>query len=336
MSLNDLVVLKKFAEEAPRLSAVALASTTKIGVLIKIYENQELFMMVEARSEIYDSFADALYKFEEGGKLLIHLTDLDLYCLFDLDRYSSFVDSVSFLAKTTEVNVRQIVLSGMEQKLVIKCTNADFTDDIREHAEKCFKTSATMLDGEITVDVLTGSEAEIAEKYKKLYDYIDEHDDYYCCNAMAQFNTTRHNHYKFRSYSFNDTIELDRNASTPDKLYGMFRSQGKYPSQVVDKLAAKSHGDKPYVDKLNFVVEEPFRQRVRVGGTYNGCRCLEALQADYPEELKIYKSIPCDDVDDVVELERILHARLENRKLLGGWFKLSKKEAYSLIAEFTV
>lgn len=81
---------------------------------------------------------------------------------------------------------------------------------------------------------------------------------------------------------------------------------------------------------IYFITEDPYQNRVKIGWTFDVKKRIKQLQTGSPNKLRIYEkltSINCEKV------EKILHKKLEDRKINGEWFRLTKKELNDFIED---
>jgi hypothetical protein len=72
-----------------------------------------------------------------------------------------------------------------------------------------------------------------------------------------------------------------------------------------------------------FIIENPFREKVKIGKTKNIKRRLDGLQTAHPDELVLYKFIQTEKHH---ELEQELHKQFKSKRIRGEWFELTLTE----------
>jgi hypothetical protein len=222
--MESIKTITEFSEKLPRQFNDACSITQNMSTLVKIYKNIKLFNRVKrAKCTIYTELVRALCAVDEAeSMILIHFTDIDLYCVFTNDDYLDLATNIQGDVEDQlyGVNIYQVVLSGKRQKLVFACTDPEYFDKLQRYACDCFNKPTSASANEVMVDIVTNDEKEIFDSYNKLYDFIRSRNDLPCCDAMKPIQLMRDISYQHRRYSCNDTLS----ALTMDRLVGLLRS----------------------------------------------------------------------------------------------------------------
>lgn len=215
----------RFRDEVPNLYGRARAITRDMDILAKIHNNIKLFTKIyNSGCLIFVELVRAIYTINTlpDETLLIHFTEIDLYGIFTHDQYLHFIKNLNDEIEDHNINVNlyQIVISGKKQKLVFACTDINYFEKLQNYARECFQSNITNSSNQITIDIVTQSENEIADSYNKLYNYINNRRDYVCCESMKQIQLINDMNYYYRKYSINDTLE----SKTKDDLFKLIRT----------------------------------------------------------------------------------------------------------------
>ncbi len=184
-----------------------------ISFLLKVYDNMKLFNRISrSDGKLFLDLFGAIYTadVEDTDTVLIHFTELDLYCVFTPQQYLDFVKNIADDIDDYgyAVSVYQVVISGKHQKLVFACTNVEHFDKMKKYASDCFHTSISTSADQITVNIVNDSEIKIFENYNKLYNYIHKLGDENCCDSMKQIQLMESFMYKYRKYSCDDSLKV--------------------------------------------------------------------------------------------------------------------------------
>lgn len=201
----------KFSEKNPELFKKAEALTGDYKILAKIYDNIKLFSRInKSGCLIYSELVFAIFALETlpDESILIQFTEIDLYGIFTSEQYLNFIKNLGDDIEEYDisVNLYQVVISGKKQKLVFACTDFKYFDKLQNYARDCFGEDVSKSSNQLTVNIITQNEAEIADNYNKLYNFINNRNDQPCCESMKQIQLLQAMQYKFRKYSCNDTL----------------------------------------------------------------------------------------------------------------------------------
>lgn len=211
-----------FRKDRPRIFKDAMGITKDCEVLAKIYDNIPLFRVYYgSECTRYKSADDALYDLQQDS-ILMYFADIDLYGMFTPDNYTSFCSSIREKKADYdfEVDIYQLVLAEHKQKLVFLCTDEKYYDKMKTYAEACFGTTTHRLQKEITVNIPCNGNEDIISAYDKLYNYICDHGDQQCGEAMKQFQPRKTRYYSYRKYKCSDTLDV----RTVEALVELLRS----------------------------------------------------------------------------------------------------------------
>jgi hypothetical protein len=135
------------------------------------------------------------------------MVDVGLYSKFnDMCSYERFCkhvsDELDYDDKTLSTfNIRQIVLTGQSQKLVIICTNESYYDKTKAYVKSCFKVDSIRIGNEITVDAVCQGEGSVSFAYNKLCNHIRNAGDLACYETITQVPLQQIGGYCYRSFA---------------------------------------------------------------------------------------------------------------------------------------
>lgn len=87
--------------------------------------------------------------------------------------------------------------------------------------------------------------------------------------------------------------------------------------------------ERPDVPMLDAVTE------FKIGESINPQERLKQLQTGNKRLLIIYQTVFCGTKAEAQQLEATIHERLNDKRLRGEWFRITKKEVDDLIKEIT-
>jgi hypothetical protein len=188
---------------------LATQVTLNIAILTKIYNNLELFRLIRLSvPKFIDNIVEALAILKEDN-IMIYFAELGLYSVFDPDTYQTFCkstyDKIDDGILITP-DIYQVVLSSHKQKLVFACSNQEYIEELKKHAEECFKKTAKLSRSEINVNVECKDNCAIYNMYDDLYAYLESNHFEKYCQSINQIPCKIKNNYKFRLYNCSDNV----------------------------------------------------------------------------------------------------------------------------------
>lgn len=155
------------------------------SVVINVSKNIRLFRLYQTSTcEKFMDIRVALKKMTEEQskqKILIHFTELDLYGVFTPEQYYALTTNLAekvFEGENITFQPKQIVLSGLPQKLIFICLgDENIVEKIRGYVKRKYNCDISHVKTnnrvEITVQGVGGNTYEEAQKsYHDLFDFI--------------------------------------------------------------------------------------------------------------------------------------------------------------------
>ena len=155
-------------------------------VTIRVSKNIKLFRLYQTSAcEKFIDIKLALKKMTEEQskqKILIHFTELDLYGVFTPEQYYALTTDLAekvFEGENITFQPKQIVLSGLPQKLIFICLgDENIVEKIRGYVKRKYNCDISYIKTnnriEITVQGVGGNTYEEAQKsYHDLFDFIN-------------------------------------------------------------------------------------------------------------------------------------------------------------------
>jgi hypothetical protein len=195
----------EFEDKHPVNFQRACRITDKFSIIAKMYDNMWLLeKLCMNRCTKFTDLAHALGSLEDSpdDNVLIQFTDIDLYCVFNSNQYTTFFETMEETA-----DLYQIVLAGKKQKLVFACTDNNYFTELQDYAKNCFNADVSTSKNQITIAVVNSNEGDIANNYDKLYEYVSRQKNKGCLEAMKDIRASRELTYKYRSYSISNLID---------------------------------------------------------------------------------------------------------------------------------
>lgn len=155
-------------------------------VTVRVSKNIKLFRLYQTSAcEKFIDIKLALKKMTEEQskqKILIHFTELDLYGVFTPEQYYALTTDLAekvFEGENITFQPKQIVLSGLPQKLIFICLgDENIVEKIRGYVKRKYNCDISYIKTnnriEITVQGVGGNTYEEAQKsYHDLFDFIN-------------------------------------------------------------------------------------------------------------------------------------------------------------------
>jgi hypothetical protein len=156
-----------------------------------------------------DNIGNALASVKEDN-IVIYFAELGLYGVFSPNIYRHFCENIHTPISSGDLPITdlyQVVLTGHKQKFVFACSNQEYIDGLRKHAELCFAKTTKISKMEITVDTECDTGFSIYTSYQKLYRYLEKINEHKYLNSMNPILESQMDEYLFRLYNCNDNID---------------------------------------------------------------------------------------------------------------------------------